>query len=213
MDNIFFNIISTQKFINTRQKHLKETWLKNIKNYIFASDIDNDDNIKLSDKHDHSSGEEKQINIFNYLLKNKKFDYYFFCDDDTFVNIKILNKYLLTFDQNNAGNILSRARDPLNPQWLTTPSLQYFSGGAGFILNREIVETIANNLFLRQDNRYGDVSLGIIMDKLNISLNHSDLFNKDTPENLKHDIKNIKNSLTYHYVRDDMMYKLHEDTL
>ena len=96
MNNVFFTIISTGKYKHSRQKTLKETWMSGgdlmlNKNYMFASDIDDEDNVLLSEKTDHSSAEEKHLNSLTYLCKNHKIE----LRDYSFLN-KIFGRDLKT---------------------------------------------------------------------------------------------------------------------
>ena len=70
MNNICYFLVSTEKNFD-RKKKLTETWL-NGKNYLFFSDKENlyFNTLKMSDRDDYPSGEEKFINGLNYILDN-----------------------------------------------------------------------------------------------------------------------------------------------
>ena len=92
---IFFTLTTSVK-LKDRHAAQKETWLKGL-DYVYASDINCEDQLKFSDKRDHQSAEEKQLNSLKYLCQAKKdYDWYFFGDDDTFVNVKNLTSFLET---------------------------------------------------------------------------------------------------------------------
>lgn len=197
-----FSILTTSKYRETRQRQLKETWLAG-RDYFFASDVDDGDQIKLSDRQDHASAEEKQLFSFGYIVKNyPSYDRYFFCDDDTFVNVKLYDLIDEAMPE-NSGHVLSQITDPRNPLWAKRPDFSYFSGGAGFILSQNAVKAIAEYVpFYNERTKYGDISVGIIMDKLGIPKRHNVIFNKDTPESYGHRKNDIRLKLTYHYVKD-----------
>ena len=47
--------------------------------------------IKVSDDFTYSSNEPKHVNVIKYLIENDyQYEWFFFCDDDTFVNTKNL---------------------------------------------------------------------------------------------------------------------------
>lgn len=212
MKNIFFSIISTQKFIHTRQKNLKDTWLKNL-NYVFASDIDTEDNVKLSDKIDHSSGEEKQLNSFKYLFKNKKnYDWYFFCDDDTFINLNNLNNFINKNETlESFGYVFCSKTCPENTYaWNRCgKNFIYYSGGAGFCLRADALEKISK-LNTSERTGFGDLTSGFLYKEAKISLNHVSRLNINTPEKHGHTIEQIKKSISYHYINNDLMYELNK---
>ena len=201
-----FCILTTNKYKTTRQQVLKDTWLAG-RDYVFASDIDDGEQIKLSDKTDHSSAEEKQLNIFPVLMdRYQNYDRYFFCDDDTFINTKIYDKIFLS---PSVGHVLSRDSDPENPLWYNKPYFKYFSGGAGFVLSKILVERIARHIpHYNTRTRYGDISVGEIMDILSIKKIDCPLFHKDKPSVYNHSDNDIRNNLTYHYIKEDAMRDL-----
>lgn len=212
MENIFFSILSSQKFIDTRQKDIKNTWLLNYKNYTFASDIESEDNAKLSERTDAISGEEKQINSFKYLYDNKKgFDWYFFCDDDTFVNINNLSSFINeNKNMESFGYLFSYETCPENSYvWSNYgKDFQYYSGGAGFCLRSDALQKVAS-CTTSVRTKYGDVTSGILFKEAKINLHHCQRMNLYSPGRYNHSSENIKHSLTYHYIKDEMMYDLY----
>ncbi len=209
-----FSILSTNKYKTTRQKALRETWLIG-QDYFFASDIDDDDQIKLSDKTDHSSAEEKQLNAFRYIVNNgldlKGFDFFFFCDDDTSVNVTLWDKIKERYIGQNIGWIISPQSDPRNPIWQREKDFTYFSGGAGFVLSKNAVRAMAEFIPHYNDrSKYGDISVGKVIKKLGIPVTHSDLFHMNKPAVYNHNNVDIKYNLTYHYVNENQMREIYE---
>lgn len=205
---ILFCILTTNKYRDTRQAALKKTWLQGV-DYFFASDINDGDQICLSSKTDHASAEEKQLgSIIHAFDKMPEYDYYFFCDDDTFVNKQNL-EFLRRLELDCVGSVLSEELDPMNPLWrdILYRGFRYFSGGAGFILNRATLAKCA--VYLKNsewpNTRYGDISVGIILEKVGVVPLHSPLFNKDAPEKMG---GFNPSAITYHYIKEDKMYEL-----
>ena len=96
--------MNPQRYIN-----VTETWGKNV-DFFFYSDHEDFDKkiIKVSDRTDYQSNEEKHINIIQYVADNiKGYDWYFFCDDDTFVNTKKLESFVIDLDKSCVHLILN----------------------------------------------------------------------------------------------------------
>jgi hypothetical protein len=208
MNDLIFCIITCKNF-KARQEALKETWLKNQK-YIFLSDEEKEDSLNITEIQGHASGEIKQLDSFKHI-KNKKLDYnwYFFCDDDTFVNVKNLRELIFKLSPFlSYGNILSFERDPLNPCWNKYgTNLRYLSGGSGFFISNSTLNILANKDMSPQSG-YGDLTLGLYMKKFMLDINHIDGLYKDKPEAFNHSLEQIKNAYTYHYIKPEEMIKL-----
>ena len=207
-----FAILSTDKYKDTRQKALKRSWLIS-QDYFFASDKTDEDQVKLSDKTDHSSAEEKQLNSLTYIVNHGllNYDHFFFCDDDTSVNISLWNKLSHTFLGKNIGWIISPESDPRNPIWQRVRNFKYFSGGAGFVLTRNAVLAMAEFVpHYKERTKYGDISIGNIIQRLGIPIEHCELFHMDVPSVYGHNNTDIKTNLTYHYVKEPQMKELYE---
>lgn len=195
---LLYCVIHTEKQ-SDRHNTILNTWGKN-QEIIFYSD--HDDPLKhvykVSNRNDYASGQEKQINIFSFLKHYfYSYEWYFFCDNDTFVNTNKVINDLSTFDP-------SRINCCSINHWPNDPSLFYPSGGAGFLIHQSIMSVLWNNTLTIYDNlEYGDVSLGLNSKRLNIQLNHNPLFNGMHPSfygmSLNTDIKKF---YTFHYIKD-----------
>ena len=194
---IFFTLTTSVK-LKDRHAAQKETWLKGL-DYVYASDINCEDQLKFSDKRDHQSAEEKQLNSLKYLCRAKKdYDWYFFGDDDTFVNVKNLTSFLETVPPHvlSSGRIthLNMASSSLlhflslkykklvnqNPiskyvniidkvQFILPRKFPYYSGGAGFVLRREALEVLSTWEEFPYSS-FSDVSMGLLMKEHNLPL-------------------------------------------
>lgn len=206
---VFYCVTSSGIFIESRQKDMKNTWLKDV-DYIFASDVNDDDNVLVYKNRDYYSNEHKQINAIKYLLTNKsRYDWYMFCDDDTYVNKNNLNKYLMNINSNidSFGCILNKDSDPPNPIWGRYGSnFQYYSGGAGFLIRKDLLEKISKKDV--ESTGFADVSFGLLLKEY--ILNNNENMNHNNYIFLNHDIKRIKSSITYHYIVSKMVYDLHD---
>lgn len=212
--DLFVTVLTTYKYKEKRQQFLEKTWLSDVDNYIFASDKDEAKNLKLSERTDYQSAEQKQINSIFYLYGLKQeYKYYLFVDDDTFVNIDNLLLFLNSNNLKTGGRMLSAETDAGNGIFRHFPTLQYYSGGAGFFLDRELLEKIFHGMSYYQETPWGDVSLGLIMQKIGIKVNHlPEFFHSYSPQTLNHNDEKIKKSITYHYVEGQQMENLYQIT-
>ena len=97
-NKIIFLCLTTEKYANRRENILK-TWGKNV-DLLFYSEHE-DEESKVVKVCDVNNAEVKQCSVFQYIRDNNlSYDWYFFCDDDTFVNTNLLIVDLETFDEN-----------------------------------------------------------------------------------------------------------------
>lgn len=129
-------------------------------------------------------------------------EWYFFCDDDTYVSVKNLNTLIKNLNNiNSLGELITHDKTPENPIFSKYDrDFQYYSGGAGFLIHKNNLHKLAK--FESFNSGYGDVSIGLNMKKHNISMIHSSRFHSqhfNFPE-----YKNVldKNDITFHYIRD-----------
>ena len=191
--NILY-VVLHGKSSDYRYEGIIKTWAKN-KNIIFYSDYEDIDKKihKVSNITDYSSNEEKHLNAF--LLVNKlymKYDWFFFCDDDTFVNTKYLEN--TKFDENFIhGSVITGC-------WPYDKNLEYCSGGAGYLISKNILIKIYENLF-NSNTGFSDVSLGYIAKKCKIPFLNDDRFRSQNPSFFNTKDDEIKNFFTFHYVK------------
>ena len=84
-----------------RYEAVVNTWGKDV-DFIFYADCDDEEKkiIKVSDDTSYSSNEAKHVNVIKYLFDNDyQYEWFFFCDDDTFVNTKKLEENLIPTDE------------------------------------------------------------------------------------------------------------------
>jgi len=189
-----------------RYNNVMNTWGRD-KDVLFYADYNDDDKnvIKVSENTSYFSNEEKHINVIKFLNQNNKYNYewFFFCDDDTFVNTNKLEDSLNTFDLNVVnGSVLNT--------WKNDPSLYYCSGGAGYLINHNILGKI--NL-KNHKTGWSDVSLGLSLRETKIECINSKLFNSQPPEFYNIEINDIKNYISFHYIKTEDKMKIMLDSL
>ncbi len=190
-----------------RYDNVKETWGNNV-DTLFYSDYEelNKNIIKVSDRNDYHSNEEKHINVLKYVNDNiKDYEWFFFCDDDTFVNTKKLESNLETFNKISVNGSVINC-------WPSDYNLNYCSGGAGYLIHHELLNIITKNIKILNTG-YSDVTLGLHLKDLNIEVIDSDLFKSQPPESFNYSDCDIKNRISFHYIKtkeemNSLLYKI-----
>jgi hypothetical protein len=192
--------INTTKKNTDRQNRIRNSWAKGI-DYLFVSDHEDFDTIKITENNGYESNEIKSISILNNIpyqyLEN---DFFLFCDDDTFVNAKFLKSELQNFKKNYIyGHVLNC--------WPPDTTLNFLSGGSGYLMSNEILIPIMGEIPLLGTG-LNDVTFGEFIRQNKINIQHDDRFNPQTPAVMKK--KDINKNFTFHYVNtDNLMYELY----
>lgn len=224
---IKFTILTCDKYIDIRCIAQEQTFLKS-QNYLFLTDTFVGENIiSYNTLQTYEAIQEKYITFFkNYIFD---MDYYFFIDDDTYVNInKIKN---IKFDKNvcighlmilnsdgtdKNGNQTGYPMEKISGENTYLP-LTYVSGGAGFILSKEICNKIKE--YLKNSNNipksgHGDVSIGFWLRNIGIEIKHDKRFYDNVPshiyEHREFNRDDEYDAITYHYVSPEDMQNYYE---
>jgi hypothetical protein len=216
---ILYGVMESHKSRTLTEFSLK-TWLNPDNILIFTDRINENDNrfVKITGRDDYHSNAIKCILGLRYMFeKDKKFDFYVFIDNDTYLNINNLESFLLDKNPNELkafGNILNG--------W-TDDTLLYLSGGAGIVLtnkamcdvydklekNEKIFECTNSNSHPSVIYDYSDVTLGFHMREVSIELIDSPLFHSQPPEYYKDIV--LKDSISFHYINTiEKMKKIYE---
>jgi hypothetical protein len=179
-----------------RYFNVKKTWGKDVNCLFYSDHEDTEKNIiKVSDRKDYHSNEDKHINVLHYVSNNvKDYEWFFFCDDDTFVNTKKLENFVDLLDKDSVhGSVL-------NGTWSVDKSLNYCSGGAGYLIHTELLHKITRHLKILNTG-YSDVTLGLLLRELGIKSIDYNFFNSQPPSFYNIPVDDTSNYITFHYIK------------
>lgn len=208
----------------TRIPVLEKTWTKHVDHLYFSDYVDeNYDMIKTTNKTSYYGVGEKGINFLNMVkdieLNGQKildlYDWIFYVDDDTFVNVNNLNKFIKEADNCKVyGSIFNSEKDHDNPMYeknIISKDSKFPSGGAGVLIGSEVFRKIDNfELFIVPQLGHDDVDMGLNFDQHGIEQIDSDLFLSQDPKFYNHTKTKIKKSITYHHVDPTLMDSLYK---
>lgn len=210
----------------TRIPVLEKTWTKHI-DYLYFSDYEDSeyDMIKTTNNSTYVGAGEKGINFLN-MIKDIEcndgkildiYDWIFYVDDDTFVNVNNLKEFIKTADKNKIyGYIFDSEKNPDNPMYqrnVISKTAKFPSGGAGVLIGSEVLNKIPKfELFVVPSFGHDDVDMGLNFQMFDVEQIDPDLFNSQNPEFHSHGEDEIKKSITYHHIDADLMYSLYEMT-
>ncbi len=201
---ILYLILHTKKYENN-YKNVISTWGRDV-DFLFYSDHEDKGKniIKVSNRDDYHSNEEKFVNVVKQLPKEYlNYDWFFFCDNDTYVNTKLLNDSITKF---NIDFIYGQEIHT----WTPDLSLGYFSGGAGYLVSNKILRHMIDNL-KNYNTGFSDVTFGLYIREHNIQKLPSDLFKSQPPEYYYINLEDTKNYISFHYIKTfEMMNKLYQ---
>jgi hypothetical protein len=228
---IKFITITCEKYHNTRVDTIRKTWGNN-QDIWFLSDMNMGDDIIGYDY--LQRGYENIWMKYSELLKKTtsyEYDWYFFTDDDTFVNIDNINDLLKNYNSDDAicightgalnsdgkdmdGNFTGFPMSSIVGKDVDLP-LYYVSGGAGFILSRKSMNLVCDYLRSLETHQIpgsynSDVTFGFWLRNSEIRVVDVLGFWWTNPKELNHDYAKIESSYTYHYVNEKDMNSLYQ---
>jgi len=194
--SIAYIILTCEKNINTYVLWQKNTFLKNInKNDIYYISAKNDSENSIYGWNTIDTYDSCPIK-YMYFIKNMdiNYDWYLFIDDDSFCNTVGISEYLKKFDNS----------DKLYIGKIVYNTIHYMTGGAGFILSKQLYNELKKYIINIDDeqklikNIHGDMSLGLWLYNIkNIKYINASGFN----QNMHSNENQLDNFLTFHYVK------------
>jgi hypothetical protein len=136
MPKILIAVISCVDY-GYRRRAVRRTWLRRLpdnvqaKFFVGGSGVVDLDAVSLPVNDGYHHLTQKTQNAFRYALRNYEFDFLMKCCDDTYVVARRLNLLPLAKFDCFGSSIYMRSRG-------------YYSGGAGYLLSRELVQTVAD---------------------------------------------------------------------
>ena len=231
-NNILFVVLTCDEYIKDRVFAIKKTWGKHV-NVVYLSDTNIGDNVIGYDTPKNYDGIQEKYYQFFLNYNFSKYEYFFFLDDDTFVNLDNLYKlelpnfnelfcigrelHLTEDGKDKWGNYTGYPMGKIKNKNTELP-LIYPSGGSGFILSKNSVDKIQEYLKKVKENRpisgHSDVSIGFWLRACQIPFVSCNKFWWDTPDNLIHNkwerFDNNDDSITFHYVKPHLMFFYHQ---
>lgn len=178
-----------------RHTAIKMTWGSKV-DCLFYADYEDLANgvIKVSDRSDYASNEEKHVQAIKYVANNYNHDWVFFCDDDTFVNTDKLSKLANNWSPENVhGSLITGC-------WPHDRSLPYCSGGAGYLIHKNLLKIVAPNIAVKHTD-YSDVTLGLCLRDLKIICQDHSLFKSQPPAFYGITPDKWSEYISFHYIK------------
>jgi hypothetical protein len=195
MDKKILYYLLHGKSCNDRVDNVLNTWGKDV-DVIFYSDYEdlNKKVYKVTDKPGYWDLEEKHINGFKFLKNNfLDYEWYFFCDDDTFVNTEKMNEFLKTAKEDIVYGYLINC-------WPNMPFLYYPSGGAGVLIHKSVLNKLIDKLTIK-GTKFADVTLGLNLIDENIRISNCEFLHSEKPNHYGITDENIKKHITFHHIK------------
>ena len=164
----------------------------------------------------YDDGTVKLFNSIRWASRQEDLTWAFFCDDDTYVKVDRLKKYIATL---NPRFICCFGKD-MKGEWPEEPGLAYPSGGAGFLMSKATIDIVVRGIegtlndLLAMTPYYGDVMLGDVFRKNSIDIiDHGVFYELSESEEWKEwqwSGKKRISAITYHYMTPIRMRTLHK---
>jgi hypothetical protein len=211
MSDVFIMCMTTESY-KERQSFILDTWFKDCE-MMFYSDHEDENTYKVCEESDYLSGVIKQTKILKDIKENKVFyknknvaDYkwIFFVDDDTFVNTEYLNSFCKTINEDSVYGYIYDLEDPIH--WFGWENPIVVAGGPGILISTKLIKKIEDFSY-PEGSRHGDVSATLIFRKHNFNLIHNTKFHNYQPDTYENEDRDVKNNISYHYMKKDDIYK------
>lgn len=206
------------------QNAIRQTYAKDTDSYVFFGDSFKPDMIScLGLPAGYQYVPFKLAYCVMACNSQDEFDFYFFQDDDTYVDIKALKKEIANCGISNdkpqcLGRIFRNyGQEEALEQGMPLQSLRgkdcnlpvdYPSGGAGFVVNSVGFKAIRN--YLRDNADFAtaynsDISIGLWMRNIgNFEMIHSEKFRPDS-----HGYNEMQDKVTFHHMSPERLRELH----
>ena len=220
--------LTCNAYLQTRARGILETWGAHVgDSLIFLGDDDVKvegftqlDCIHPEEAHPgrtENAYEDAPHKLFNALRRiayDSTYQWCFFCDDDTYIKVERLMQYV---SSKSTDNVCIYAKNQVG-NYPQDESLQYPSGGAGWLVSMETLQKIIphlDNVPMSIPDRWCDVMLGFALQTAGIPIIDDGVFYDRTPEDewsewqWSHGQVNKQPGITYHNLEAPKMRKFH----
>lgn len=189
--------MSTEKY-SDRQNSVLNTWGKG-QDLFFYSEHENLNKqiIKVCDQNNVVFKQNLVFKKIEELFYNN-YEWFFFGDDDTFVNVKLLLNELDNLDKNKVHG------EDIFGCW---KDLHFPSGGAGFLIHNQIIHKFFNSKSYSEASA-GDVTFGLNMRDNNVTIENNEKFHSHNYGFYSIPLEDVYKHITFHYVPFDEMEKM-----
>lgn len=159
-------IMTGPKYLESRTKHIRETWAKRCNKVLYMSSIKTDfPSVELNVSEGRENLYWKTIRAFQYIHQHHldEADWFLKADDDTFVVIENL-RYILSKYDTEKPLYLGRRFTPFISQG-------YMSGGAGYVLSKEALRRYIRGFSSGECTHFStieDMALGKCMETMKV---------------------------------------------
>jgi hypothetical protein len=201
--SIAYVVLTCGNYEQTRFKAVIETWGSQVDELIKLSD---DDSPVLG----YDSCPYKYVTFFRRV--NVTHDWYVLVDDDTYVNVKMMNDYLSKCDPNESiviGNYrfvgcMTNAKIIAGNVGLND-NVEFPRGGAGIIVSKTAMIELSKYVISQGDSiaitKNSDTSIGLWMREAKIARRHDNVFRRDPSiDSLK-----VGGAITAHFITPETM--------
>lgn len=202
--------VMTTHINKDRHSSILETWLKSFPDYTFYTDFSTGigNQVELTTNTQYHSNAEKHVLEINRICNQKlyeKYDWFYFCDDDTAPNIQNILSYIKIANRQKVHGWSQYS-------WAQDRSLLCLSGGAGYLISSDI---LSKHKPPRYDTNiiWSDIQFCLWLQSNNIEIQNNPKMKQDVPSifNIRMDTKEGRNSirehLSFHYVKDHSLRK------
>lgn len=213
--NILYVVICCKKRLLSHMKIVENTWGKKIDpqdgiiiltgmNQIDAENAKREAEISYDilgyDVGDGYESNAKHMSFFKRFEAKTQIDWFYFCDDDTFIFTKRLKNLLANYMNDNTSVCVARRG--------FHDGAYYPDGGAGYAINQHMFGVIKNFLnstpTIKMHATQSDASLGFWCRDLNIGIiDRTDVLKHAPPKHPENKNVNINSIVSYHWCSKD----------
>lgn len=159
----------------------------------------------------------KLFNAYRKLAESD-YDWVFFCDDDTYIKVELLEEYVARIEREIGTSHVGVWGKSMLGNYPEDRELDYPSGGAGYLMNRATLRAVSNVLSgvpRSEPDSWGDVMTGFALKAAGIAVIDHGVFYDHSPNEewmewqWTQGVNNSVPAITYHYMSPDQMIEFH----